>query len=99
MTSDGLFGYDCRKMYGIEPMTVEQESSAPEPVKLTRQNKISMIDSCYLIVRMAQDMSEYVKRIPTENDPQHAALVQRLADKVQSARAAMELATLNKGGG
>lgn len=97
MSEVSLFGYDPRMAYGIEPMTVEQEANAPEPVKQTRRNKIEMVDSCALIIRMAQELMEYAKRIPVEDDPRHAELVQGLADAVKSARAAVDYCTYKRG--
>ena len=97
MSRVSLFGYDPKKAYGVEAMPIEQEIALPEPVKQTRRNKIDMIDSCDLIIRMAQEMAEYVKRIPEDNDTNHAQLVQGLADKVKSARAEMELCVIYRG--
>jgi hypothetical protein len=78
-------------------MSIEQEANAPEPVRQTRRNKIDMVDSCELVIRMARDLMDYAKRIPVEDDARHAQLVQELADAVKSARAAVNYCIIKRG--
>lgn len=74
------------KMYGLKPMTLKEELDAPIPIKKTRGNKVSIVNNCDEIIKVAEDLREYAKRIPEENDPSHMALVQKLEDAISTVK-------------
>lgn len=68
--------------YGIKPASFEEEMNMPVAMKQTRNNKIKTIDELKWIVKMAEQMESYYKRIPEEDDQNHADLVQGLTDTI-----------------
>lgn len=82
------------RLYGLSPMSLEQELNAPAPVKQTRNSKVAIIDVCCELKRFAEQTMSYARRIPEENDEKHSALVRAYADGM---RAAMNLLWENEG--
>lgn len=73
------------KIYGIPEMSLEEEMNLPACKKLTERNKIEMVNKCGLM-RQALDQIEFrAKKIPMEDDPAHANLVNQLAELVKQA--------------
>ena len=70
------------RCYGLKAMSLEEEMNLPTPMKQTRNNKMKMIDQLNLVSRRVDGLINYIKLIPEENDENHAALVQELADVV-----------------
>ena len=87
-----MIGYSSMcDYYGVVPMSVTEEASAPEPVRQTRGNKIRMIDDCAAILRCVNDYGNRARIIPEENDAEHAKRVADLAGKIHAARTALEM--------
>ena len=76
--------------YGLKPMGIKEEFNAPENIRKTRNCKVSIINDCVFLTRYAEQMIEYVRRIPEEDDDRHAALVETLRNRVHSALIAMD---------
>lgn len=80
--------------YGIQQLTFEEELNQPENAKQTRRNKMEIIDICESARRTLETIKRRVRRAPELDDPNHAALVQELADKVKEACKAIEAANM-----
>lgn len=93
-----MMNYDnwMERCYGLEAMSVEEEMNLPTPMKQTRNNKMKMIDQLNLVSRRVDGLINYIKLIPEENDENHAALVQELADSVDEIKRAVSKANLLK---
>lgn len=78
--------------YGLKPMTFAEEINAPDPVRKTRNNKVSMVGDMMWIQKIAAQLERYAKSIPEDNDEKHAELVQELHDSMHDAYLAMEVA-------
>ena len=76
-------------LYGLKPMSLEEELTAPAPIRETRSNKINIVSDCEDIMKVAGWLWEYARVIPEENDPVHAALVKKLADAISQAKTAI----------
>lgn len=72
-------------IYGIKPMSFEEEASMPEAAKRTRNNKIHMIDKITNIRRMLDVIEGMARDIPEKNDENHSQIVQSLKEKVDQA--------------
>lgn len=82
--------YWYEKYYGSHLMSLEKEINAPQALKQTRNNKIKAIDELTWIIKIAEQIKEYYKKIPEKDDQGHADLVQKLTNSVHSAYVAMD---------
>lgn len=89
-----MMNYDnwMERCYGLEAMSIEEEMNLPAPMKQTRNNKMKMIDQLNLVSRRVDGLINYIKRIPEDNDENHAVLVQELADTVDEIKKAVSKA-------
>lgn len=76
----------------LVPHSLEEELALPETVKKTRNNKVEMVHDLVFISRYADWLADRVKRIPEEDDPHHAELVQNLQHLVRTAYREMDRA-------
>ena len=77
--------------YGLTHMSLEQEIAAPEREKPTRQCKVRNVDNLGAIRRWLDGGEGRARRIPEDNDEEHAALVRDLADRIHKARIVLEM--------
>lgn len=77
-----LIGRDYVKIYGLQPMTFDEELAAPDNVKQTRRNKMTIIDNCAFMKRAIESVESRAKRIPEEDDAAHAKLIDDWCRKV-----------------
>ena len=80
---------DMNKLYGLSPMSFEEELVAPIPVREIRNAKVEIIDNCNAIIRLAEAAINSTKRIPEDDDWEHAALVDEYAAMISKARIIM----------
>lgn len=78
--------------YGIKPLTLEEEWNYPYNAKLTRNNKIKIIDRCETIRNLVETIECRAKAAPELDDDEHAEIIQKLANLVLEARFALESA-------
>lgn len=71
-----IIGRDYVKIYGLQPMTFEEELAAPENIKRTRRNKIAAIDACAFMRRTLDTIESTARKIPELDDDAHSALVE-----------------------
>lgn len=78
------------RIYGIKPLTVEEELNYPANAKQTRNNKMKIVDMCERIRSLIYVIECRAKGAPELDDAKHAALVQELADKVRDAHSLLK---------
>lgn len=76
--------------YGIHPMSVENEMKLPEPVSLTRFNKIRGIDMLTVIEKEIPSCRDRLRKAPELNDSNHAKLIQEYVDAIIDAYKALD---------
>ena len=72
------------EVYGLIPMSAEDEFDLPETLRKTRRNKKGIYNDCEYIRRVAEDYMGKARRIPELDDEKHAETVQRLADAIHA---------------
>ena len=72
------------EVYGLKPMTFEEELALPEAQRKTRNNKMKVYNDCEHIMRTAEDYMRRVKQIPELDDATHSSIVQEFANDVHS---------------
>lgn len=80
---------DMNKLYGLSPMSFKDELNAPIPVREIRNAKVEIIDNCNAIIRLAEAAINTAKRIPEDDDAEHAALVDEYVAMISKARILM----------
>ena len=73
------------KIYGIPEMSLEEEMNLPACKKMTERNKIEMVNKCGLMKQAIEQIEFRAKRIPMEDDTNHAAAVNQIAELVKAA--------------
>lgn len=68
-------GY-LKKVYGLKPMSLEEEMNAPENIKRIRENKIVAINTCASMRGMLNTIESIALNIPELDDDNHSALVE-----------------------
>ena len=81
-----------RNIYGMEPLSLEQEINLPWMVKQTRNNKMKIIDTCGHMTQLLETIKDTARMAPTPNDLEHAQLVQAYTDAVTEAYKAVQRA-------
>lgn len=81
---DGYRNY-LRRIYGLEPLTLEQEIELAPNAKRTCNNKIKIIDTCASIRWLLDTIEFRVRMAPVLDDQEHADLVDKLRDAVDEA--------------
>lgn len=81
---------NMERIYGIKPLTVEEELNYPASAKQTRNNKMKIIDTCEQIKKLIETIEVIANAAPERDDKRHAALVQELTDKVCDALSTLE---------
>ena len=76
-------------MYGLKPMSFEDELNAPENIRKTRNAKHSAGLACDWIMKYATWLREKAERIPEEDDDKHAELCVKFAELVKEAKFAV----------
>ena len=77
--------YSFNAMCGLPEMTFEEELALPENAMLTKQNKVQTISRCCSMRRAIDTIELRIRNAPLEDNADHAALVQQLADIVKEA--------------
>lgn len=73
------------KIYGVPEMTLEAESQLSETERQTLRNKFEIVNLCGLMTKAVDQIWFRAKTAPITADPEHAQLVQQLADLVTKA--------------
>ena len=74
-----------KERYGVEDLTLEQEATLAKerPYEFrTRHSKIRLVNSFEQIKNMAENMIQYCKHIPEENNEAHSERVYKLAEEM-----------------
>ena len=77
-------------LYGLKPMSFEEEANAPESVKEERRCKIEIQNMCSLMARDLVTIAYTARNIPEEDDVAHAERVKQYRDAVKAAQAAID---------
>ena len=72
-------------MYGLKPMSIEEEAGAPANIKRTRANKITAIDKCAFMRRAIDTIELTARNIPELDDDAHSALVELWIQEIRYA--------------
>lgn len=80
---------EYEKQYGLTPMTFNEECAASYPIRQTRMSKVEIIENCRHLIRAAEHIITYAKRIPEDDDAAHAELVTDYANGIYSALIAL----------
>ena len=83
--------------YVLNPMSFEEEITAPINVKRTRNNKLQMAAELEFIIGYAEQSLNRVKQIPEKDNKDHADLVENLERLTKEALLAVEKATFYNG--
>lgn len=73
------------KLYGLKPMTFEEEANAPENIKLLRQNKIKIVCHCGFIKGLAYQIEERAKGILEIDDEKYVELISKYQKLIENA--------------
>lgn len=85
------------KHYGMKCLNLEEELALPESERSTRNCKHEIIDVCKWLRQYVEQIEDYARKIPVEDNPRHAEMVRRLRDKVRRAEIAVQDAALYDG--
>jgi len=80
-----MIGGDFSKIYGLQPMTFEEELAAPENIKRTRRNKIALVDLCNNMRHMINQIEFNAKLTPEVDNDHHSGLVEEYTELVRKA--------------
>lgn len=80
------------KMYGLEPVSLEEELSLPYEKKRTRLNKIDIIDQCGFAENLLKTIKNRAKNAPELDDKKHADLMEDLKNAMHRVYVAVEAA-------
>lgn len=75
-------------VYGITHYSLDDEVNLPDLIKQTRRNKIRAIDNLRFVKSQVEYFERYWRSIPEEDNANHAAAVQELANAVETLRGA-----------
>ena len=81
-----MIGGDFFKIYGLQPMSLEEEMNAPANIKRTRGNKIAAIDTCAFMRRTLDTIESIALNIPELDDDNHSALVEMWMQAIRYAK-------------
>ena len=85
------------KHYGMKWIGVEGELALSESERSTRNCKFEIINVCKWLKQYVEQLEDYARKIPVEDDARHAEMVRRLRDKVRRAEIAVQDAALYDG--
>ena len=71
------------KVYGLAPMTLEEEINASDTVHAKRIAKITIVDDCKSIRMMLETIEYRAKGIPEIEDKKHLEFVKEYQQKVR----------------
>lgn len=74
---------DMNKIYGLAPMTFEQEVNASDTIRAKRNAKINIVDDCKSIRMMLESIEDRAKGIHEIEDDEHLAFVKEYQRKVR----------------
>ena len=77
--------FDVCEIYGIKPLTVEEEWNQPENAKRTRLNKMKGLDTTHHMKALIETLEIRLRAAPELDDKAHADLVEKLVNKVDDA--------------
>ena len=82
------------KIWGMKPLTIDEELSLPENERRTRDNKVIIISQITSMRQMIDQIENRAKGIPVKDDPKHAELVEEFRKMVTRANVALESAAM-----
>ena len=86
MTNEKVVKDLCRELYGFDSMTFQEELALPEAKKRTMNNKIQIVNDCYLMYKSIDQIQWIAKCAPLLDDPDHAELVDKWARIIRKTR-------------
>lgn len=85
------------KHYGMKCIGLEEELALSESERSTRNCKFEIINVCKWLKQYVEQLEDYARKIPVEDDARHAEMVRRLRDKARRAEIAVQDAALYDG--
>lgn len=85
------------KHYGMKCLSLEEELALSESERSTRNCKFEIIDICKWMKQYVEQLEDYARKIPVEDDARHAEMVRRLRDEVRRAEIAVDNAVFYDG--
>lgn len=76
---------DINKIYGLKPMTLEEEINAPDMVTCLRRSKIDIHDRCESIKMKVDTIELTAKMILEKDDEQYVELINRFERMIKEA--------------
>lgn len=71
--------------YGIRNLSLKEEANLPRYERLTRNNKISIVNSCESMKKILDSIEGRARKIPERNDYEHCVMVLEYAKLMSKA--------------
>lgn len=85
---------DIGKIYGLKPMTFEEEANAPDTIKSIRSSKMVISIQCESIKSFADQIEDRAKGIVEKDDKAYVELIDQFERLVREAEYVLHKATM-----